>query len=207
WREGVEDLYHYRFWGQVARWMAYQRNMAEGESMRLFYSPDRPAAGDVITLNANVMSATGEPLQQGNVVVQILSPTGRTETVRLSPRGEDWGLFTGTFHPEESGDYELTMTCRENGATLNTTLSVQGTSREQIGQPARFDVLGEIASISRGRSVTTAEFSQIVSEVAELPEPEPIVRRLRLWCHPITAGGLIFLLGCFWTGRKMAGTV
>ena len=36
WREGVEDRYHYRFWGQVARWMAYQRQMAEGQSMRLF---------------------------------------------------------------------------------------------------------------------------------------------------------------------------
>jgi hypothetical protein len=207
WREGVEDLYHYRFWGQVARWMAYQRNMAEGESMRLFYSPDRPASGDVVTLNANVMSATGEPLQNGNVVVQILSPTGKTETVRLAPRGEDWGLFTGTFHPQESGDYQLTMTCRENGSTLQTTLSVQGTSREQIGQPARFDVLEEIASISRGRSVTTAEFPQLVRDVADLPEPDPVVRRLRLWCHPVTAGMLIFLLGCFWTGRKMAGTI
>jgi hypothetical protein len=207
WREGVEDLYHYRFWGQVARWMAYQRNMAEGESMRLFYSPDRPAAGDVVTLNANVMSATGEPLQNGNVVVQVLSPAGRTETVRLSPRGEDWGLFTGTFHPLESGDYELTMTCRENGSTLKTTLSVQGTSREQIGQPARFEVLEEIAAISRGRSVTTSEFPQLIRDVAELPEPEPVIRRLRLWCHPVTAGALILLLGCFWTGRKMAGAI
>ncbi len=30
WRKGVEDKYHYRFWGQVVRWMAYQRNMAKG---------------------------------------------------------------------------------------------------------------------------------------------------------------------------------
>ncbi|MGV3531356.1 MAG: hypothetical protein ACO1QR_03230, partial [Chthoniobacteraceae bacterium] len=44
WRRGVEDKYHYRFWGQVVRWMAYQRNMSQGEKMRLFYSPDRPAA-------------------------------------------------------------------------------------------------------------------------------------------------------------------
>ena len=38
WREGVEDRYHYRFWGQVARWMAYQRTMAQGQSMRLFFT-------------------------------------------------------------------------------------------------------------------------------------------------------------------------
>lgn len=207
WREGVEDLYHYRFWGQVARWMAYQRNMAEGNSMRLFYSPDRPAAGDVVTLNANVMSATGDPLQNGTVIVQVHAPGGGTETVRLSSRGEDWGLFAGTFHPQESGDYRLTMTCRENGATLKTTVSVQGTSREQTGQPARPDVLREISEVSRGRSVSTAGLQQILNEVAELPEPAPVIRRLRLWCHPVTAGVLILLLGCFWTGRKMAGTI
>ena len=55
WRKGVEDLYRYRFWGQVVRWMAYQRNMSQGESMRLFFSPDRPEAGSAVTLNANVM--------------------------------------------------------------------------------------------------------------------------------------------------------
>src|SRR5438105_12925440 len=42
WRKGVEDKYHYRFWGQVVRWMAYQRNMVKGETMRLYYSPDQP---------------------------------------------------------------------------------------------------------------------------------------------------------------------
>ena len=42
WRKGVEDRYHYRFWGQVVRWMAYQRNMAKGETLRLFYTPDQP---------------------------------------------------------------------------------------------------------------------------------------------------------------------
>ncbi|MEO8351158.1 MAG: hypothetical protein ABI680_05465, partial [Chthoniobacteraceae bacterium] len=47
WRKGVEDKYHYRFWGQVVRWMAYQRNMSQGENMRLFYSPDRPSTGAV----------------------------------------------------------------------------------------------------------------------------------------------------------------
>ena len=60
WRRGVEDLYHYRFWGQVVRWMAYQRNMSQGEFMRLFYSPDRPDAENVLTLNTNVMKTTGD---------------------------------------------------------------------------------------------------------------------------------------------------
>ena len=55
WRKGVEDKYHYRFWGQVVRWMAYQRNMAKGETMRLYYVPDQPRMNQTVSLHANIM--------------------------------------------------------------------------------------------------------------------------------------------------------
>lgn len=208
WRKGVEDKYHYRFWGQVARWMAYQRNMASDERMRLFYSPDRPRTGDTLTLNANVMSVGGEPLQSANVVVQINAPSGKIETVRLQPGGEDqWGLFTGTFTPAEPGEHALAMTCAENGGTLGTSVTVQGTTRERIGEPARHDVLDEIARLTRGELLATIDPAVIRERVAALPEPEPIERRLRLWAHPAWIGAIVLLLTIFWIGRKMAGAV
>ena len=207
WREGVEDKYHYRFWGQVARWMAYQRNIAQGELMRLFYSPDRPGTDNLVTLNANVMSGGGEPLQEGKVLVQIVSPSGKTESVRLTPSGDEWGLFTGSFTPREPGQYQMTLTCRENGSTLETKLAVQGTGREQLGRPARFDVLDEIASITRGEMVEAGDLEGLIKQIEELPEPEPLVRRLRLWCHPFWAATLVLLLAIFWTGRKMVGVI
>jgi len=188
--------------------MAYQRNMAQGESMRLFYSPDRPQTDDVLTLNANVTSVGGDPLLDGTVVVQIVSPSGKTESVRLQPGGEDsWGLFTAAFTPREHGTYAMTMTCRENGAMLETTLAVQGTSREKLGQPARFDVLKEISAVTRGKMTAAEDVRDLLDELAGLPEPEPVVRRLRIWCHPLWAGMIVVLLGIFWTGRKMIGVI
>lgn len=208
WRKGVEDKYHYRFWGQVARWMAYQRNMASDERMRLFYSPDRPRTGDTLTLNANVMSVGGEPLQSANVIVQVTSPSGRIESVRLQPGGaEQWGLFTGTFTPAEPGSHRLVMTCAENGGTLETPVTVQGTARERIGDPARHDVLEEIARISRGERILTLDPATIRERIAALPEPDPVERRLRLWAHPAWIGSILLLLTLFWVGRKMAGVV
>ncbi len=206
WRRGVEDLYHYRFWGQVVRWMAYQRNMSQGDSMRLFYAPDRPEAGNVLTLNVNVMSTTGEPLRSGTVVVQSMSPSGQTDSIRLAPGGEDaWGLFTGTFLPTEGGPYRLLTSCAETGATLETTIAVQGGEKEQIGQPARSDVLKEIAQVTRGELTSLGQIPQLVERLAALPEPEPIIRRFRLWSHPGWGGLLVMLLGAFWTSRKLAG--
>ena len=206
WRKGLEDLYHYRFWGQVVRWMAYQRNMSAGESMRLFYSPDRPEADHVLTLNANVMKDTGEPLSDGTVSVQITAPSGQTDSVRLASAGDDsWGLFTGTFTPQEGGRYELITTCTETGARLETSISIQGQERERTGQPARFEVLKEISEISRGSLTTVSEVEELVGQLSGLPDPDLITRRVRLWSHPAWGGALILLLGCFWCVRKLAG--
>ena len=207
WREGVEDKYHYRFWSQVARWMAYQRNIARGERMRLFYSPDRPETNDGVTFNANVMSATGAPLQSGTVVLQVVDPQGNTESIRMTANGDEWGLFTGSFTPQEPGTYQLQLNCRENESTLNAQLVVQGMEREQIGQPARYDVLEEIAKVTRGRMVPSEKVEDLFQEIAAIPEPEPVIRRLRIWCHPLWAGFLVLLLGIFWTGRKMVGAI
>lgn len=206
WRRGVEDRYHYRFWGQVVRWMAYQRNMAQGDNMRLFYSPDRPRTREVLTLNANVMSLTGEPLREGNVVAEIAAPSGRVSSIRLAPAGEEaWGLFTGLFTPSEPGPHRVRLSSAASGAPLEVTIPIEGSYREQRGQPARPEVLEEIALLTRGQVIAASDVAGIVSALAALPEIAPEQRRLPLWSHPLWAGTIVLLLGAFWVGRKAVG--
>jgi uncharacterized membrane protein len=206
WRKGVEDRYHYRFWGQVVRWMAYQRNMSQGDKMRLFYSPDRPRTGAVLTLNANVTSLSGEPLHDGIVIAQITAPSGKINSVRLaSAGGEAWGLFNGVFTPEEPGEYQVRLSCADAGAALDTTISVQGSAREKIGQPAKPEVLREIAELTKGKLMENATPASVAAEIAALPQPELQERRVQIWAHPLWSGLLILLLGLFWAGRKLVG--
>jgi hypothetical protein len=206
WRRGVEDLYHYRFWGQVVRWMAYQRNMSQGDKMRLFYAPDRPRTGSVLTLNANVTSLGGEPLRDGNVIAQITAPSGKTATVRLTAAGADaWGLFTGTYSPSEPGEYKVRLSSADAGSALDSKISVQGLAKERVGEPAKFDVLREIAQLTHGRMMDSADPAALVSAVATLPLPEVQERRVQIWAHPLWAGFLCVLMGVFWAGRKAAG--
>src|SRR5947209_7846994 len=144
WRKGVEDKYHYRFWGQVVRWMAYQRNMVKGETMRLYYSPDQPQVRQTLSLHANVMEPSGEPLAKGDVSARITAPSGKAETVRFTSTGEEWGVFHGRFTAAEPGKHEITLACKQTGATLETSVFVQGVTGERIGRPARPEVLDEI---------------------------------------------------------------
>ena len=175
--------------------------------MRLFYSPDRPRTGAVLTLNANVTSLGGEPLHDGAVIAQITTPSGKTTSVRLMPAGEDaWGLFTGTFAPTEPGEHHVQLSCVDAGSALDATISVQGSSREKRGQPARVDVLSEIAQVTRGRMMENADPASLVAAIASLPHSDLQERRVQLWAHPLWGGFVVVLLGVFWVGRKAAGT-
>lgn len=207
WREGVEDKYHYRFWGQVARWMAYQRHMAKGEMLRLFYTPDRPEPGHTVTLNAIVLDPTGSPLNRGNVSAEITDPQGIVQKSRLQASGGEWGLYTCRFTPNRIGDYKVSLFCKETTAVLETSVSVEGEVREKIGQPARYDVLREVAKLSRGDFIPYHEAEILRDQILELPPPEPIIRRRQIWASPIWAGTLIGVMGVFWVARKMKGSI
>jgi hypothetical protein len=207
WRKGVEDKYHYRFWGQVVRWMAYQRNMAKGETMRLYYVPDQPKLNQTLNLHANVMEQSGEPLPGGEVTARITAPSGKSELVRLTSAGDEWGEFTGHFTALEAGSHRVRLFCKETNATLEASFFVQGTSAEQLGKPARPEVMEELARVTNGKVVEASKLDDVVRSLAELPDPPPLVRRLPLWCHPVTAAALIGFLGVFWVGRKVIGLV
>ena len=207
WRKGVEDKYHYRFWGQVVRWMAYQRNMAKGESMRLFYAPDQPELRQTLTLNAHVMDSVGEPLQSGEVTAMITSPNGNIDTIRLSAEGERWGVFRGRYETVEPGQHAVLLSCKETQSVLNASFFVQGNLSEPVGRPARPAVLQEISRISRGRNVAASELDKLMDSILDLPKPEPKIRRVQLWSHPFVAGMMLLLLTLFWILRKAAGLI
>jgi hypothetical protein len=207
WRKGVEDKYHYRFWGQVVRWMAYQRNMAKGETMRLYYSPDRPQLGKSVMLKANVMERSGEPLAKGDVIARITAPSDRAQTIQFQSLNDEWGAFTGQYVSDEPGQHRVTLSCKQTGATLDASFFVQGAAKEPVGRPARPEVLDEIARVTRGKVIAAQDVSKILSQLRDLPEPPPIERRLQIWCHPITAGVLISMFGVFWVARKAVGLI
>ncbi|QDT59791.1 hypothetical protein SV7mr_23010 [Stieleria bergensis] len=207
WRKGVEDKYHYRFWGQVVRWMAYRRNMAQGETMRMYYSPERPRVRQTVSFDANVMEISGEPLSKGTVVLRITSPSNRLETVRLQSSGGQWGAFSGRFTSKEPGQHKLQLFCKETGQTLDTSLFIQGESLEKIGQPARPEVLEELARMTQGSVISFNQLPEIIQQLNAMPDPPPTVRRVALWSHPITFAVLVGLLGLFWIARKGAGLI
>ncbi len=206
WRRGVEDLYHYRFWGQVARWMSYQRNMASGQRVRLFYNPERPEPGATVTLNANAFDPNGAPLKEGSVFVDITSPDGRSQRIELQKNATAWGAYSGRFKADLPGAWKLRATATgAEDKPLETTILAQGVEIEKTGQPSRPEVLEEMAKVSRGRVIQPAQLADLIKEITALPEPRPLENRIPLWSHWATVAALVTFLGIFWIGRKLNG--
>lgn len=211
WRRGVEDLYHYRFWGQVARWMSYQRNIATDQRIRLYFSPERPKPGDKVTLTANVFDANGAPLKEGPIPLELTEPSGKTTRIELKSEEADntWGTFSTRFDITQPGEWTVdAFLPGESNDTpqLSTVILAQDEQLEKVGQPAKLDVLEELSSISRGKVAAAADLPGLLKELQILPTPRPQVLPLRIWAHPAVAILLIILLALFWTGRKLNGT-
>lgn len=206
WRRGVEDLYHYRFWGQVARWMSYQRNMAAGERVRVYFTPERPEPGATVTLNANAFDAKGAPLKDGRVIIDLTAPDGRVKRLDLSKSEEGWGAFNGRFKVDLPGTWKIrAVVGGAEDQPLETKLLAQGVEIEKTGQPARPEVLKEMAKVAKGRVVQPIQVGDLIKEINALPEPRPMESRVPLWSNWAVLTAMVLLLATFWVGRKLNG--
>ncbi|QDV46864.1 hypothetical protein Enr13x_67730 [Stieleria neptunia] len=207
WRMGVEDKYHYRFWGQVIRWMAYQRNMAVGETMRLSYRPDQPEIGETVTLRASVMTSGGMPSQADAATVEIVSPTGSSRSLRLQREDSQWGVFTAQTQLDQYGVHALTLRHPSEESTVRARVAVQGRGEEQVGRPARRDIMREVAKVGRGQTFAADQVGQLVDQLNRLPPDPSTMRRIQWWNHPAVLSAIIAGLALFWVARKWAGGV
>ena len=205
WRRGVEDTYHYRFWGQVVRWMAHQRHLSQDDGVRLFYTPTKPKRGDTVTFSAAILDKLGSPVGKANATLTLTSPDGSRDSVQLTPANSDWGVLSGKLKLLGSGTYQMELNAEQAGRRLSTVMEVSAPEIERTGAPAKFGVLREIAMLTGGRSGTTEDLDAIVSAIKLLPEQREVQSRVRLWCQPFLGGLIIILLSALWAGRKFCG--
>ncbi|MEM6692556.1 MAG: hypothetical protein AAF664_24215, partial [Planctomycetota bacterium] len=107
----------------------------------------------------------------------------------------------------ESGNHRLALFCQETGDKLEAELFVQGDDLEQMGKPARPEVLDEIARVTDGKVLSLDRIEDVKNWLVALPDPPPSIRRTSLWSHPFVMGLFVLLITIFWIGRKGVGVI
>lgn len=207
WRRGVEDRYHYRFWGQVVRWMAHRRHVAAGRGVRLFHTPERPVQGDTVELHVTAFDAGGFPLEQVPLHCRVTAPDGTARELDLRPEAGGWGAYSGSFPVTAAGEHALHVGDANGMVAFDTRIEVQARTREQVGRPARHETLRELARLSDARFGEARAADEVLASLDTLAERSAQVRRIRLWC--VWWWGLIplLLMAAHWTARKASGLI
>jgi len=207
WRKGVEDKYHYRFWGQVVRWMANKRHMSYSKQVRLFYNPARVTMGDKVDLQATVLDKAGFPKAESIINCLITGPDKTEKQFVMKEEKGGWGLYKGEFDTKAPGDYTIKITSADKTVEYETKISVSGETLEKIGEPANFDVMKDIARITKGQYNDIDAFDSIVKAIKEMPEEKPKELRIRIWNQWWWGGIIILLSAVYWVARKKLGLV
>ncbi len=129
WRAGVDNLYFYRFWGQVIRWAASGRLL--GKTPRYSLATDKQiyTIGERVTIDARIFDANMEPSKDPTTTVyhrvkgRDFEPPSAIE-LQLNPAREA-GAYEGAITASQLGSHDLWLgTEAEPVAFLSFTVEV-----------------------------------------------------------------------------------
>jgi len=217
WRRGVEDRYHYAFWGQVVRWMGHKRKLATGRGMRLILTPERPGLKETVKLEAIIGDWAGVG-GKDRVIGDIKRPDGTVMSgVGFRQVEGSFGTYEAYVKLERAGDYAIhiytpdqvkeTDGRREYLREVKKVIRVEDEVIEIVGRPIKHAVLTQLARDTRGDTHAVADLTPFLQRITERSRYTPESKTYKLWADPWWGGLILLLLAIYWTLRKVIGLV
>lgn len=200
-REGVGDVYHHRFWGQLVRWGAGPNLRAGNRTMRLGTDQLTYTGDDRVKIMARLRDEDLNPVVDENLRAKVQHEDGEVIEVPLTPRENSNGLHEALAGPfRKSGNYKITL--RDDVVTsfrVVGSLSAVELAETTLNRP----LLDSVAKMSGGLVYQGGE------AMADLflrgDETEYELRETPLWdAWPVLAL-FALLLTVEWILRRRAG--
>jgi hypothetical protein len=162
WRlRGVSDAAFDSYYTKLVRWVSEGRLLRDSNRGILLVDRPRAMVGDNIAVRAILTDEQFAPLKVPQVEAFLLTPGGRTETIRLTPlAGEPReGTYAGRLLMREAGAYELRVTLGDalQEQVLRQSIVV-GLPTVELERPRRNDeVLSAIAATTGGTYLPQGE--------------------------------------------------
>jgi len=210
WRREVGDKYHYRFWGQLIRWMVKRRFL--GDDPRGQLSIDRTGcwAGESVEVQVSCCRRDGFPLTADatSASLQVVRDGKVVELLAMQPTAGDQGIFSTRFTPAEAGQYELRPVLSYYGdkpLASKAVLEVEGFDPEKRALGQNREAMKGIATASGGQYLEPWQ----ARELATLLKANLQRKTLRSEFSPCQNGIfyvlLAIVLGTAWLIRKRSG--
>ncbi|HWF84857.1 MAG TPA: glutamine amidotransferase [Vicinamibacterales bacterium] len=213
----VSDKTHSTFWRRLVRWLV---DGVPGQ-VNVTTTQDRVEPGEPIKLAAEVLDAAYVEVNDSRVVAHVTSPSGKSSDVPLEWIVEHDGDYRGSFVPDETGLYEITVSASRPANTAGRPSGGDGdrgdlTSnvihvRAAAGDGEYFDaamrapLLQRVADETGGHFFTEANAASLPEAISYSGRGVTVVEERELWDMPIILILLIGLAGAEWAFRRTRG--
>ena len=215
-REGVGDIYHHRFWGQLVRWGAGPNLRSGTPSVRLGTDQLSYTGDDRLQITARLLDEQKNPVEDESLKAEIWRDGEKLTTVQMSYVEGSPGLHKAQAGPfPGSGDYQIRLEGRkasdllegEGAGGVSTAFRVVGAmspvelSETTLNRP----LLDTLAELSGGRVVAAEDAGQLAGLFLTGEETREELRETRLWDHWALLVLFCALLTSEWVIRRGSG--
>ncbi|MFO0014748.1 MAG: VWA domain-containing protein [Planctomycetota bacterium] len=211
WRYNVADLYHQRFWSQMAQW-AMQAPFAMENEFAAFDIGDRTCrAGAVIPIRALLKNADRSPLAGARAYAILQKDGVRIDSIPLTEYPSGSGMYAGSSPAMPEGKYTFSLEVpgvpKENipwhsdvHVHANADVEMQSLARNGSG-------LEQLANRTGGVYVDESEIDTLTDLLKPRQSGKLEESRWPLWQSYPWFIAIVALLSLEWFFRKRAGLV
>jgi uncharacterized membrane protein len=209
----VTDKTHATFWRRLVRWLV---DGVPGQ-VNVTTTQDRVEPGETIKLAAEVLDSAYVEVNDSHVVAHVTSPSGKTSDVPLEWIVEHDGDYRGSFVPDETGLYQISVSASRpagssgrpssGGDLTSNVLHVRAApgDSEYFDAAMRAPLLQRLADETGGHFFTEANAAALPEAIRYSGRGVTVVEERELWDMPIVLIGLIALAGGEWAFRRTRG--
>ncbi len=213
-RQGIGDVRHHRFWGQVMRWATSDKIGGGTEFVKLGTDRTRYEPGQPVRVRAKLVLRDYSPLETEGAWVNVYrggKPVrrGRLEYVEGSPGIHEirlQGLPGGVYRAELECEEARPLLDSEDVDTVATEFSVDpAVPDEQVELSVDMDLLRRLASETGGVCARAHEAARVLDALGEKVEHTVEYRQILLWNSWAMLGVIVALATGEWLLRKKVG--
>jgi uncharacterized membrane protein len=209
WRYNVGDLYHQKFWNQIAKWIMEPPFPVQDKYVSLDSGPISYPPGATVEIRARIRDAQGRPVLKAKAEAQILKDGRRVAGSDMEPDPNQGGIFHGKWAALAEGAYEVRMHVdgvpdSEMKAQTFFTVAPQGTG-EMAKLNCDEELLKQIASESGGQYFPEESAMDLLEKLKPLSQGRIVESDAALWHSYGWFSGVVLLLTVEWFLRKRAG--
>ncbi len=218
WRYGVADLYHQRFWNQIAEWSMRPPFIVRGEQVAIDAGKRLVNVGDEVLVRAQVLNEEGTPSPLASIPVNIFHDGRLLSTISLASVEKSEGFYEGSFtagawngesNENEEGEYTIQFHpsgLPEEAKYIGTSIWLAGErSREMDALRQDKERLQKLASLSGGEYLVLSDAHQLIKKLEGKVKGKLASISIPLWQSPWWFGLVIALLCVEWWVRKRVG--